>query len=351
MRCGQAPGLGAARPARDPRPRHPRRACRAAVSRASPRRGSRSRTGRRRSGLAPDRSRTWFGLGDVLFHMGAVARIAGAEERARNAFDRALALDSASVPALLHRIELAARAGRHGDGAPAHAAGRARDSPGDALEFLRWRAAVALGDEAARRRIEPGAGFPEHLRPASGSWDGASSTGSAWRPRPVRSPCSAAAPARARNPNTCFPSAVALAGNRGPFLDDAPGGRALRGERRPDHAPLFYASGEAVAAAARHVGGRRWPPVGTPRSRTRDRTALLAALGGRPRDPGRGAGVHRRHGPEARRAGHRGHRVPRRRSRRPSGCQGAGAAGGFPGGPAAGARRHRLEPPRPGPVP
>jgi len=101
---------------------------------------------------APDRSRTWFGLGDVLFHVGDLAAIPGAAERARNAFDRSLTLDSASVPALLHRIELAAR---EGDTAvvrrlmPRFERG---DAPSDAREFLRWRAAVALGDSASLRR-------------------------------------------------------------------------------------------------------------------------------------------------------------------------------------------------------
>ncbi|HMU61985.1 MAG TPA: BTAD domain-containing putative transcriptional regulator, partial [Gemmatimonadales bacterium] len=105
---------------------------------------------------APDRAGTWFGLGDVLFHSGNVVGIAGAQDRARNAFDRALALDSASVPALLHRIEMAAREGdttlvRHL--LPLLERGQA---PSDALEFVRWRAAVSLGDPAALRRSRAG---------------------------------------------------------------------------------------------------------------------------------------------------------------------------------------------------
>ena len=105
---------------------------------------------------APDRAGTWFGLGDVLFHSGNVVGIAGAQDRARNAFDRALALDSASMPALLHRIEMAAREGdttrvRHL--MPLLTRGQ---PPSDALEFLRWRAAVSLGDPAALRRSRAG---------------------------------------------------------------------------------------------------------------------------------------------------------------------------------------------------
>jgi DNA-binding SARP family transcriptional activator len=100
---------------------------------------------------APDRSRTWFGLGDVLFHVGDVAGIAGAQDRARNAFDRALALDSASVPALLHRIELAAREGDTAVVRRLMPRTAGEEAPGDAQEFLLWRAAVALGDTAALR--------------------------------------------------------------------------------------------------------------------------------------------------------------------------------------------------------
>ena len=105
---------------------------------------------------APDRSRTWFGLGDVLFHSGDVVGIAGAQDRARNAFDRALALDSASVPALLHRIEMAAREGDTtlvGRLLPLAERGQA---PNDALEFLRWRAAIALRDDSGLRQIRAG---------------------------------------------------------------------------------------------------------------------------------------------------------------------------------------------------
>jgi len=101
---------------------------------------------------APDRSRTWFGLGDVLFHSGNVVAIPGAQDRARNAFDRALALDSASAPALLHRIEMAAREGDTGLVRRLMPLVERGTTPSDALEFLHWRAAVALGDSAALRR-------------------------------------------------------------------------------------------------------------------------------------------------------------------------------------------------------
>jgi DNA-binding SARP family transcriptional activator/tetratricopeptide (TPR) repeat protein len=102
---------------------------------------------------APDRSRTWFGLGDVLFHVGDVAGVAGAQDRARNAFDRALTLDSASVPTLLHRVEMAAREGDTAVVRRLMPRTERSEAPSDAKEFLRWRAAVALGDSATLRRL------------------------------------------------------------------------------------------------------------------------------------------------------------------------------------------------------
>lgn len=102
---------------------------------------------------APDRSRTWFGLGDVLFHSGSVVGIAGAQDRSRNAFDRALALDSVSVPTLLHRIEMAAREGDTALVRRLMPLVERGEVPSDALEFLRWRAAVALGDSTSLRKM------------------------------------------------------------------------------------------------------------------------------------------------------------------------------------------------------
>ncbi len=103
---------------------------------------------------APDRSRTWFGLGDVLFHVGDLAGIAGAQDRARNAFDRALTLDSASVPTLLHRVEMAAREGDTAVVRRLMPRTERSDAPSDAKEFLRWRAALSLGDSATLREVQ-----------------------------------------------------------------------------------------------------------------------------------------------------------------------------------------------------
>lgn len=103
--------------------------------------------------LAPDRSRSWFGLGDALFHLGDVAGIADAQARARAAFDRALLLDSSSAPALLHRIEMAAREGDLVTVRRLAPRAEGATVPGDAAQFLRWRVAVALGDSIGRQAV------------------------------------------------------------------------------------------------------------------------------------------------------------------------------------------------------
>ncbi len=194
--------------------------------------------------LAPDRSRTWFGLGDVLFHLGAVAQIAGAEDRARNAFDRALALDSASVPALLHRIELAAREGDTAMVRRLMPVAERRESPGDALEFLRWRAAVALGDAAALRRIEAGLdSLSTFALFRIVGWSELDGLGMAV-------PARAHAFLRRRTGTRAesqyaFSMGVALAGNRGQILALQQVVTAFQGYANPTSG-LFYAAGDAV---------------------------------------------------------------------------------------------------------
>ena len=253
--------------------------------------------------LAPDRSRTWFGLGDVLFHMGAVAGIAGAEDRARNAFDRALALDSASVPALLHRIELAAREGDTAVVRRLMPLAEQRDSPGDALQFLRWRAAVALGDETARRRIEAGMdSLSTFALFRIVGWGQLDALGMA-------APARALAVLQRRTGTTSeaqyvFSMGVALAGNRGQFLAMRRAARTYVANDAPTIA-LFYASGgaargrldtlAAAVAAGRDTSlvsrsellfWRLW--VGDP-VRAADVREYVAALDAHPVDPGSAA--------------------------------------------------------------
>ncbi len=53
----------------------------------------------------PDDADAWYHLGDAYFHLGLVRNIPG--ERAREAFDRAIALDSTFAPAVIHNVALA----------------------------------------------------------------------------------------------------------------------------------------------------------------------------------------------------------------------------------------------------
>jgi len=99
--------------------------------------------------LDPTRPEAWYELGDQLFHYGLFIDSAHAAARARAAFDRAVALDSSYAAPLAHLLQLAIREG------DLRAAGRyarilfAADSGADDADFLRWRYALAIGDQAA----------------------------------------------------------------------------------------------------------------------------------------------------------------------------------------------------------
>lgn len=191
--------------------------------------------------MAPERSRSWFGLGDVLFHLGNAAGIPNAQDRARGAFDRALALDSASFPALLHRIEVAAREGEFD--VVRRLAPRAEDPaiPGDVSQFLRWRIAEALGEPAE---------VPDTLSPFAlqriagwGQLDGTGMTG------PLRAV--AALQRRAgtsKEDATLFTLSMATSGNRGRMAELA---ELVRGQgvAFPPTEPLLYAADASGAPA------------------------------------------------------------------------------------------------------
>ena len=165
----------------------------------------------------------------------------------------------------------------------------ARDSPERRARVpavaRRGRARRLGGAPPHRGRV----GFPEHLRAASGSWAGASSTGSAWPTRPVRSAVLQRRTGTSAESQYVFSTGVALAGNRGPVPGDAPGGRALPGERRPDHAPS--STRVERRRARRSTRWRlRWLPAGTPRWRSRTELLFWRLWRGRPRDRGSGPG-------------------------------------------------------------
>ncbi len=112
--------------------------------------------------VAPDQAEAWYELGDELFHAGLLLGLDRAHDRAAEAFRRALALDSGFTAPLGHLLELAAR---RADAAEVRQVRRpllAAESTADVVDFMRWRSAMALGDDATvaalRRRL---AGMPE----------------------------------------------------------------------------------------------------------------------------------------------------------------------------------------------
>jgi serine/threonine-protein kinase len=108
--------------------------------------------------LAPDRPEAWFGLGDALHHDGVAMGEPEAVARAREAFERALALDPQYAAPLAH---LADRAFVRDDLAAAQSFVTRYlevDSTGDLAHYLRWRLAAATDDrralEAMRARFD-----------------------------------------------------------------------------------------------------------------------------------------------------------------------------------------------------
>ncbi|HEX2220594.1 MAG TPA: BTAD domain-containing putative transcriptional regulator [Gemmatimonadales bacterium] len=103
--------------------------------------------------VAPDRPEAWFLLGDVLFHLGPGLGRPDAWQQAEAAFRQAFALDSTFGATFEHLLELAAARGDTGQVRRLTAARLAGDSSGEHTDFLRWRAAVALGDSLGLRRV------------------------------------------------------------------------------------------------------------------------------------------------------------------------------------------------------
>lgn len=101
----------------------------------------------RYAALAPDSPRAWYQLGDWYFHYGAGSGIEDKNQRALNAFSRALQLDSTFAPALEHLPRLYAEVGDSVRLRWAIGVLAATDS-GDALLGEQMLAAAALGDSA-----------------------------------------------------------------------------------------------------------------------------------------------------------------------------------------------------------
>ena len=103
--------------------------------------------------VAPDRPEVWLLLGDLWFHRGALIGIDAPLRRSQGYFQKALDLDPTFAPAIEHLMELAATAGDTAEVSRLLALSLSRDSLPEHADFLQWRAAHALGDEAALDRL------------------------------------------------------------------------------------------------------------------------------------------------------------------------------------------------------
>ena len=98
--------------------------------------------------LAPDSPAAWYRLGDELFHFGPLAGLPDALPRAKQAFDRAIALDSSFAPALEHLTELAAGLGDTAGIRRGFRLLERNDSAAPDVAARRWHTAALLGDTA-----------------------------------------------------------------------------------------------------------------------------------------------------------------------------------------------------------
>ncbi len=102
--------------------------------------------------LLADRKEPWYQMGNLLLEWGAAVGLTDAQERAQEALEQAVELDSAFTPALGHLLEIAARRGDTAAVrriAPRVLAG----GHGDLDDYYRWRVALALGDSATLRGL------------------------------------------------------------------------------------------------------------------------------------------------------------------------------------------------------
>ena len=102
---------------------------------------------------SPDRAEAWHELGERFFHHGAVLGLRNGFERATIAFRRALELDPAFLPSRRLLLLLAARSGDTALLAQIAPPRALHDSLGDLAPALRWRVALARGDQGELRRM------------------------------------------------------------------------------------------------------------------------------------------------------------------------------------------------------
>jgi DNA-binding SARP family transcriptional activator len=103
--------------------------------------------------IAPDRADVWHELGERLVTDGALLGLADWETRAQAAFRRAVDLDAAFASPLHYLAQLAALRGDTAEVRRRSAEYLAVDSTADLAGFVRWRAAIALGDSTRVRAL------------------------------------------------------------------------------------------------------------------------------------------------------------------------------------------------------
>jgi len=102
---------------------------------------------------APESPEAQYEFGDRLYHAGEQLGITDAPQRAATFFARALALDSTFVTPVGHLVELAARSGDRRQTRRLLGLYTSDTASADAGDYVRWRAAVALGDDNALVRM------------------------------------------------------------------------------------------------------------------------------------------------------------------------------------------------------
>ena len=102
---------------------------------------------------APGYPESWFGLGDQYFHAGWILGLPHPTASAKIAFQRALELDPEFTPAIEHLLATAIRERDTAGVRRLSAQYLALDSVGAMAQFVRWRAARALHNDAAADRI------------------------------------------------------------------------------------------------------------------------------------------------------------------------------------------------------
>ncbi len=96
---------------------------------------------------APDSPEAQYEFADRLYHSGAQLGIVDAQQRAESAFAKSVTLDSTFATPLAHLVEIAARSGDRRNTRRLAALYSANASAADAGDYVRWRVALALGDD------------------------------------------------------------------------------------------------------------------------------------------------------------------------------------------------------------